>query len=105
MSLTRRQREAMDFIRAEYDASGVSPTYEEICAALGLKSKASASRLVAGLVERGHLHRYPGRARSLTPITANRDAALGQIIIILNRHTNGTLTSWEAIDEIVKVLR
>lgn len=95
----------MDFIRSEYDASGVSPTYEEICTALGLKSKASASRLVDGLVERGFLHRYPGRARSLTPIAANRDAALGQIIIILNRHTNGTLTSWEAIDEIVKVLR
>jgi DNA-binding MarR family transcriptional regulator len=64
--LTRRESEALSFIRA-YSAAGegVSPSYGEIAAAIGLKAKSGVHRIVVRLEERGHLRRLAGRARSL----------------------------------------
>ncbi len=64
--LTKRQVDLLDFIAA-YMASehGVSPTFEEMAAGIGVKSKSNIDRLVAGLCERGFLRRLKNRARSL----------------------------------------
>jgi DNA-binding MarR family transcriptional regulator len=64
--LTRRESEALSFIRAYVAASdGVSPSYAEIAAAIGLKAKSGVHRIVVRLEQRGHLRRLAGRARSL----------------------------------------
>jgi len=64
MGLTPRQKEAFDFIDGYLaQHGGVSPSYQEISDGIGLNSKSSASRLVAGLVERGVVARIPKRAR------------------------------------------
>jgi hypothetical protein len=64
--LTRRESEALSFIRAYGAASeGVSPSYAEIASAIGLKAKSGVHRIVVRLEERGHLQRLSGRARSL----------------------------------------
>jgi SOS-response transcriptional repressor LexA len=51
--ITPRQSEALAFIRTFIDDKGWSPSFEEIGAAIGLRSKGSVHRLVAGLAERG----------------------------------------------------
>lgn len=64
--LTHRQREALDYIGGYIASRGVAPSYDEIIAALGVRSKGVAHRLVEALVERGHIRRLRSRGRSIT---------------------------------------
>ncbi len=63
--LTRKQQELLRFIEARLDADGVSPSFEEMKAALNLKSKSGIHRLITALEERGFIRRLPHRARAL----------------------------------------
>lgn len=51
--MTKRQRDALRFIRHYLARQGMGPTYEEICKALKLASKSGAHRLVHGLSDQG----------------------------------------------------
>lgn len=68
MGLTKRQSEALAFIRGFIEAHGYSPSYDEIGVALGLrpKSKGTVHAVVHRLVERGALEIAPNRARSIS---------------------------------------
>ncbi|PZQ21407.1 MAG: repressor LexA [Sphingopyxis macrogoltabida] len=63
--LTAKQHELLHFIQDRLDASGISPSFEEMKEALGLKSKSGIHRLISALEERGFLRRLPNRARAL----------------------------------------
>jgi repressor LexA len=45
--------------------SGISPSFDEMKDALGLKSKSGVHRLITGLEERGFIRRLPHRARAI----------------------------------------
>src|SRR3546814_12041493 len=61
--LTAKQHELLHFIQQRLEASGISPSFEEMKEALGLKSKSGIHRLISALEERGFLRRLPNRAR------------------------------------------
>lgn len=63
--LTRKQHELICFIEDRLNATGISPSFEEMKEALGLKSKSGVHRLISALEERGFLKRLPNRARAL----------------------------------------
>lgn len=63
--LTRKQYELLNFIHARLESTGVSPSFDEMKDALGLKSKSGIHRLISGLEERGFIRRLPHRARAL----------------------------------------
>ena len=63
--LTRKQYELLVFIHKHLNEHGISPSFDEMKAALGLKSKSGIHRLITGLEERGFIHRLPHRARAL----------------------------------------
>ncbi len=63
--LTRKQHELLLFIHKHLTKNGVSPSFDEMKDALGLKSKSGIHRLVTGLEERGFIRRLPHRARAL----------------------------------------
>ncbi len=63
--LTRKQKELLLLIRDRLEAEGVPPSFEEMKAALGLRSKSGIHRLITGLEERGFIKRLPHRARAL----------------------------------------
>lgn len=63
--LTRKQHELLMFINERLAATGVSPSFDEMKDALGLKSKSGIHRLITGLEERGFIRRLPHRARAL----------------------------------------
>ena len=63
--LTRKQKELLLLIRDRLAADGVSPSFDEMKEALGLKSKSGIHRLISGLEERGFIKRLPHRARAL----------------------------------------
>jgi len=63
--LTRKQYELLMYIQDRLTVTGVSPSFEEMKDALGLKSKSGIHRLITGLVEREFIRRLPHRARAL----------------------------------------
>ena len=63
--LTRKQHELLLFINGRLAQTGVSPSFDEMKDALGLKSKSGIHRLISGLEERGFIRRLPHRARAL----------------------------------------
>ena len=63
--LTKKQHELLCFINDCLEATGISPSFEEMKDALDLKSKSGIHRLISALEERGFLRRLPNRARAL----------------------------------------
>ena len=63
--LTAKQHELLLFINQRLDESGISPSFEEMKAALDLKSKSGVHRLIGALEERGFIRRLANRARAL----------------------------------------
>src|SRR5690242_8290899 len=73
--LTRKQYELLMFINRRLGEGGVSPSFEEMKDALGLKSKSGIHRLISGLEERGFIRRLPHRARALEVVRLPEDTA------------------------------
>ena len=63
--LTAKQHQLLTFIQARLEASGISPSFEEMKEALDLRSKSGVHRLISALEERGFVRRLPNRARAL----------------------------------------
>ena len=63
--LTKKQNQLLLFISQQIAKDGVSPSFDEMKDALGLKSKSGVHRLVTALEERGFIRRFPNRARAL----------------------------------------
>lgn len=63
--LTRKQHELLIFIDRHLRETGFSPSFEEMKAALTLRSKSGIHRLITALEERQFIARRPHRARAL----------------------------------------
>lgn len=64
--MTRVQRKVMLYIQEYVDASGgVPPSYNEICAHIGITSRSGAHRIVHALSQRGYIRTIPCRARAV----------------------------------------
>ena len=74
--LTKKQLELLRYIDRHMKKRGVSPSFDEMKEALGLKSKSGIHRLITGLEERGFIRRLPHRARALE-ILRKPDALTG----------------------------
>jgi repressor LexA len=65
MSLTRRQKEVLDFIAQFVDTNGYSPSYQEIARGLGLASLATVHKHIQALENKHYLKRSFNQSRSL----------------------------------------
>ena len=74
--LTAKQRELLQFITVRLEASGISPSFEEMKEALDLRSKSGVHRLISALEERGFIRRLPNRARALEVIRQAEDTVV-----------------------------
>ncbi len=63
--LTRKQYDLLMFIHNRVKRDGVSPSFDEMKAALDLRSKSGIHRLITALEERGFIRRLPHRARAI----------------------------------------
>jgi len=63
--LTRKQHQLLLFIHQHLGEHGVSPSFDEMKSALGLRSKSGIHRLITALDERGFIRRLPHRARAV----------------------------------------
>ena len=69
IGLTPRQNDVLLFVETRLEKTGVAPSYVEIAAHLGLKSKSAAHRLMHALEERGRIRMLPKRARAVEIVT------------------------------------
>ena len=53
--LTQRQHDLLVYINNYISDHGISPSYDDMRAGLGLRSKSGIHRLISALVERGFL--------------------------------------------------
>lgn len=74
--LTRKQHQLLTFIDGRLRETGVSPSFEEMKEALGLKSKSSIHRLITALEERGFIRRLAHRARALEVLKLPEEVAV-----------------------------
>ncbi|MBS0244475.1 MAG: transcriptional repressor LexA, partial [Proteobacteria bacterium] len=63
--LTAKQKELLIYIHKCVQETGVPPSFDEMKAALDLRSKSGIHRLITALEERGFVRRLPHRARAL----------------------------------------
>lgn len=72
--LTAKQHELLLFIQSHLAETGISPSFDEMRDAIGLKSKSGVHRLIGALEEREFLRRLPNRARALEVLRMPEDA-------------------------------
>lgn len=72
-ALTKRQAEALAFIKLFIYERGYGPSVEEIAKGLGITAKSGAHRLVVALERRGYITRLEGKSRSIALVTSERD--------------------------------
>jgi repressor LexA len=69
-SLTKRQKQILDFIMEQTQKSGYPPTVREIGEAVGLSSSATVHTHLSALEAKGYLHRDASKSRSISVIGA-----------------------------------
>ena len=69
--LTSKQLILLNFLKKSFKNNKISPSFEEMKIALGLKSKSGIHRLISALEERGFIKRLPNKARAIKVITTN----------------------------------
>lgn len=81
--LTRKQNELLTYIETVIGTEGISPSFEEMKEALGLKSKSGVHRLVSALEKRGFIRRLQHRARAMEIVAGRREVAAGRPILTI----------------------
>ncbi|MEA3390153.1 MAG: hypothetical protein U9R64_12890 [Pseudomonadota bacterium] len=79
-----RKEQLLDFIRAYYSAHGVGPTITEMANALHCM-RSRIQDAIRKLEREQRIHRVPGKARGITPISGHEEAirqlrAIGYIV-------------------------
>ena len=71
--LTAKQLKLLEYLRQSLKENSVSPSFEEMKLALGLKSKSGIHRLITALEERGFIKRLHNKARAINILSKDED--------------------------------
>jgi len=93
MSLTKRQKEIIDFINEFTEDKGYSPSYREIGQHFGLSSTATVCEHIQTLQEKGYLKIDPNEARSIEIIENEKAPAIFLLLA-------GLITAGEPIEAV-----
>ena len=99
--LTLKQKELLLFIHERLQHEGVPPSFDEMKAALDLKSKSGIHRLITALEERGFIRRLPHRARALEVVklpTTGADAAPRAGLRVIEGSHDGLVDQLHPVD-------
>ncbi len=89
MSVTRRQREVLDFIISFVQRNGYSPSYEEIARGLELRSLATVHKHISNLQKKGLLQRSHNRSRSIDIVPQRSKSRSSDTLPLLGRIAAG----------------
>ena len=71
--ITAKQLKLLNYLKKSFKTNRVSPSFEEMKIALGLKSKSGIHRLISALEERGFIERLHNKARAIRVISTSDD--------------------------------
>ena len=74
--LTAKQLKLLEYLKQSLKENSVSPSFEEMKLALGLKSKSGIHRLISALEERGFIKRLHNKARAINIISKDTNNTL-----------------------------
>jgi repressor LexA len=89
MSVTRRQKDVLNFIGGFVERNGYSPSFEEIARGLSLKSLATVHKHITNLQRKGLLQRAHNRSRSIDLLPPRSKAKQGERLPLLGRIAAG----------------
>ena len=78
--LTKKQNKLFNFLKDRIKKTNVSPSFEEMKIAMGLKSKSGIQRLIDGLVERGFIEKRNNKKRAINIIEGSTHRKDNQLI-------------------------
>ena len=78
--LTKKQNKLFNFLKDRIKKTNVSPSFEEMKIAMGLKSKSGIQRLIDGLVERGFIEKKNNKKRAINIIEGSIHKKNSQLI-------------------------
>ena len=70
--LTEKQNKLYQYLKQKIKKSNISPSFEEMKNAMGLKSKSGIQRLINGLVERGFIEKKENKKRAINIIDTSK---------------------------------
>ena len=77
---TKKQNKLFNFLKDKIKKTNVSPSFEEMKIAMGLKSKSGIQRLIDGLVERGFIEKKNNKKRAINIIEGSIPKKNSQLI-------------------------
>ena len=107
--LTLKQNQLLNFLIIRIQKFGVSPSYEEMCDELGLKSKSGINRIVKSLEERGYIERLENKARAIAPKKYPNGQTYNSDIInfkdkFISKHSQPASTNFKSQEDQIPLL-
>ena len=81
--LTKKQSKLYNFLKDKIKKTNVSPSFEEMKIAMGLKSKSGIQRLVNGLIERGFIEKKDNKKRAINIVNSSVSKKNNDLVINL----------------------
>jgi len=82
MYITKKQKQVLDYIKEYVRGNGVAPTYEEIAAHFGYRSKGTVHKHITNLEEKGYIKKDWNRTRGLEVVKQNGVSAEAELPLL-----------------------
>ena len=96
--LTKKQSKLFIFLKDKIKKTNVSPSFEEMKIAMGLKSKSGIQRLINGLIERGFIEKKDNKKRAINIV--NNSVSKKNNDLVINLPLLGSIAAGNPIEAI-----
>ncbi len=104
--LTKQQNKLFNFLKVKIQKTNISPSFEEMKVAMGLKSKSGIQRLIDGLVERGFIEKKDNKKRAINivkNIVSKKNNDLVSLPLLGNIAAGNPIEAIESADEKIQI--
>ena len=104
--LTKQQNKLFNFLKIKIQKTNISPSFEEMKVAMGLKSKSGIQRLIDGLVERGFIEKKDNKKRAINivkNIVSKKNNDLISLPLLGNVAAGNPIEAIENTDEKIQI--
>ena len=104
--LTRQQNKLFNFLKVKIQKTNISPSFEEMKVAMGLKSKSGIQRLIDGLVERGFIEKKDNKKRAINivkNVVSKKNNDLINLPLLGNIAAGNPIEAIENTDEKIQI--
>ena len=96
--LTKKQSKLYNFLKDKIKKTNVSPSFEEMKIAMGLKSKSGIQRLINGLIERGFIEKKNNKKRAINIV--NNSVSKKNNDLVINLPLLGSIAAGNPVEAI-----